>query len=76
MKRRRNKKQKSMRMAWLLIPYGLLMITSLIAGLLTGERLCFLLFFTQLALLIFCGGVIVYTIASFSFLQPLIGRAR
>lgn len=71
MKRRRIKKQKSRRMLWLLIPYGLLMVSSLIAGWLTGERLCFLIFFTQLALLIFCGGVIVYTIASFSFLQTI-----
>ena len=71
MKRKGKNKRKSLRMAWLLIPYGLLMISSLIAGLLTGERLCFMIFFTQLMLLIFCAGVIIYTIASFSFLQTI-----
>jgi len=71
MKRRREKKQKSRRMTWLMILYGFLMIVSLIAGLLTGERFCFLLFFTQLFLLIFCIGVILYTIRSFSFLQTI-----
>ena len=71
MKRVRGKHKPDWRMPWLVIPYGLLMFGFLIAGWLTGERLCFLIFVTQLLLLLFCAAIILYTIRSFSFLQTI-----
>ena len=53
------------------VPYVITMAVSLLAGLLTGLRACFLLFYTQLFLLLFCAVVIVYTIASFAYLQTV-----
>lgn len=53
------------------LPYGLLMIASLAGGLITGVRACFLIFYVQVLLLLFCTVVIIYTIASFAYLQTI-----
>lgn len=53
------------------IPYTAVMAISLTGGLLTGSRVCFLIFFVQILLLIFCTIVIIYTIASFAYLQTV-----
>lgn len=53
------------------IGYGLNMAAFLFAGLLTGERLCFLLFFIQLLLALFCIGLLLFTFSTFTFVQSL-----
>ena len=53
------------------VPYVIVMAASLFAGLLTGMRVYFLIFYVQLFLLVFCIAVIVYTVASFAYLQTI-----
>lgn len=53
------------------VPYIIVMAASLFIGLLTGLRVCFLIFFVQLFLLVFCISVIIYTVASFAYLQTI-----
>jgi len=53
------------------VPYVVVMAASLLAGLLTGERVCFLVFFVQALLLLFCIAVIIYTAASFAYVQAV-----
>lgn len=53
------------------VPYAVVMAVSLLAGLLTGERVCFLILYVQILLLLFCIAVIIYTVASFAYLQTI-----
>ena len=71
MRKKGERSRQPGRMRRLRIPYALSMGGMLLAGWLSGERLCFLIFFAQLFLLLFCVGVILYTVCSFAFLQEI-----
>lgn len=53
------------------IVYYLLMAVGLIGGLLTGERIFFIVFFAQLGVLIFSVALNLWTILQFSFIQSV-----